>query len=197
MTISGAEFLLRDLDGLLESRIAVDGSKSKSGEDDGRRISKILYDLVNQDCNFGEQRDVDFSIAVFDSWSDYQQYLEGDPDLIWDLLAKYQDALSDLRDKAPSYISQMKYNKDESKFEDPEVITAADASHLRHFEDLVRGYKKHLDLLDQGTPQGLKLRRSLVEAFQASTCNRSLTEARLGWSIDPLSDPKLFAPCKR
>ena len=60
------------------------------------------------------KRDVDFSIAVFDSWSDYQQYLKGDPDLIWDLLAKYQDALSDLRDKAPSYISQMKYNKDES-----------------------------------------------------------------------------------
>src|ERR1700686_4020265 len=111
MTISGAEFLLEDLDGLVQSRIAVDGSKSKSAQDDRRIITKTLYDLVNQDCNFNEQRDVDFSIMVFDSWDDYRNYLkdpnEG-PDLIWNLLDKYTYALKDVHDMAAGYIGRLR-----------------------------------------------------------------------------------------
>jgi hypothetical protein len=192
MTISGGEFLIRDLDSLLQSRIDVDASKSESVQADRRKITKILYNLVYQDCNFDEQRDVEFSIMVLDSWDDYKGYLKSDPELIWDLLAvNYLDAITALREKAPQYISQLKYNKERAEFEPPKLVKPADESHFRHFEDLVRGFNKHLDLLDAGSEQ----RKELIKRFQAATCNKDLTQARFGWSVDPKMYPDWFGPC--
>lgn len=192
MTISGAEFLSGDLDALMQSRIDVDASKSESVQNDRRRITRLLYDLVYQDCNFDEQRDVEFSIMVFDSWDDYKEYLKSDPELIWNLLAvNYLDAITALREKAPKYISQLKYNKQRAEYEPLKLVTPADESHFRHFEDLVRGFNRHLDLLDSGSEQ----RKELIKHFQAATCNKDLTQARFGWSVDPKMYPDWFAPC--
>ena len=111
-TISGAEFLLTDLDRLLQNMIAVDGSKAKSVTEDRKKISGILYNLVNEDCNFDEQRDVLFSIRVLESWDDYKEQLKTDRTKIWDLLAvKYTDALRKARGMAPEYYNKLHYSK--------------------------------------------------------------------------------------
>ena len=179
-----------DLDGLLQSKGAFFEFTPESAQSDRRRIARNLYNLANQDCNFDQQRDVDFSIAVFDSWDDYKQYVKEDPDLIWDLLIKYMSALTELRAKAPA-ISRVTYNKGESSWTVPEGITGVDAFPFGHFEDLVRGFEKHLDLLDQASEQ----RKEIVKRFQAATCNRKLTEALFGWSVDPKQYPDWFGPC--
>jgi len=192
LTVSRVEFLLGDLDGLLQSKGAVFEITPEFVQSDRRGIAKLLYRLASQDCNFDQQRDVDFSIAVVDSWDDYKGYLKSDPELIWDLLAvNYLDAITALREKAPQYISQLKYNKERAEFEPPKLVKPADESHFRHFEDLVRGFNKHLDLLDAGSEQ----RKELIKRFQAATCNKDLTQARFGWSVDPKMYPDWFGPC--
>jgi len=178
MTISGAEFLLVDIDGLLRSESEVDASKSELAKQDRRRLSEVLYDVVNEDCDFNEHRSVSFSIAVFEYWDDYKQYVKDD-DLIWDLLAvKYNEAIEALR-KRNQFISTLEYDK--ASFTPPRRLTTAEDSDFRHFEDLVRGFDKHLSLLDSGSEQ----REELIMQFQAASCNRQLTQARFGWSVDP------------
>lgn len=195
LTISGAQALLGEMDALLQSETDLFETKPASVQNERRRISKVLYGLASVDCNFNDQRDVDFSIVLFDSWDDYQHYLQDPkdgPDLIWDLLSKYNDALTELRQKPPGFISHIRYNKDASEFEyddnTPDAI-------LRPFEDLVRGYTKHLDLLDQRTDEGMEQRKKLIVLFQAATCNREFTESKFGNSIKPEDDPKKFESC--
>ncbi len=180
-TISAAEFLLTDLDRLLQNMIAVDGSKATSVNEDRKKISGILYNLVNEDCNFDEQRDVLLSIRVLESWDDYKEQLKKDPTKIWDLLAvKYTDALHKARGMAPEYYNKLHYNKDSAELEPSPYIKPPDESKERHFEDLVRGFEKHLNLLDSDS----KDRKQLIMRFQAAICNQDLTQARFGWSVN-------------
>ena len=189
LTLSGAEFLLGDLDGLLQDKSRGNNDVAQT---ERQRITKILYDLVYEDCNYDDQRDVDFSIKVFDSWKDYQAYVKAEPDLIWDLLLQYNDSLNKLYQLSPQYIKRITYDAKTATFTEPTSTRPADAAHLRHFEDLIRGFKKHLNLLDQSSP----LRMTLIQHFQASTCNESLTKAEFGSSFDPKSDPDLFRNCQ-
>jgi len=191
-TLAGAESLLGDIDGLLESKESIAGIELGAVKSDRRRISRVLYDLANLDCNFNEQRGVDFSIVVFDSWNDYQEYLKSDPDLIWDSLLKYTDSLVQLHDTAPRYIGGIKYDRQKSDYLEPEGSTYAETSHLRHFEDLIRGFKRHFDLVS--APDR---RAELVKRFQAATCNEPLTKAWFGWSVKPSDDPKWFTNCPK
>ena len=190
LTLSEVEFLLGDLDELIQRSADAEG-KPESAQNDRKRITKVLYDSAQQDCNYDEQRDVDFSIKVFDSWTGYKDYLKSDSELIWDLLFHYNDSLGKLHGQIPRFISQIEYDKKTSQYTEPPGTTDAEDSHLRHFEDLVIGFNKHLELLDQGS----QLRNDLIKQFQAATCNEKLTKAQFGLSFDPKSDPGLFSDC--
>ena len=188
LTLSEVEFLLGDLDELIQ-RSAVAEGKPELAQNDRKRITKVLYDSAQQDCNYDEQRDVDFSIKVFDSWNGYQDYLKSDPELISDLLFRYNDALANLYQHAPRLVGQITYEKSEYSYP---FVSSEEESHLRHFEDLLKGFKRHLDLLDQSS----ELRTSLIKHFQASTCNEGLTKSQFGLSFKKEDDPDLFSNCK-
>jgi hypothetical protein len=189
-TLSGVEFLLGDLDELVQGKSSSATDASSSVQKDRRRISKILHHLVADDSNYDRLRDVDFSIVVFDSWEDYRNYLKEDPELIWDVLLHYNDALAALRVQAPEFISQIEFDKNQSEYWYPSAKPEVE-SHIRHFEDLLIGFNKHLKLLDQNS----ELRRMLIKHFQVSTCNEKLTKDQFGLSFDPKGDKDLFRNC--
>jgi len=182
MTISGAEFLLRDLDTALRSKVAVDPNQEEIVKSDRSKISEVLYDTVYLDSSFDDQRDAQFSIMVFESWEDYSRLLNEDHDRVFDLLAvKYLDKIKALRGTPPQkYIAGVTYSSD-AAFQPVERTTAAENVQFRLFEDLARGYKKYLRFFDSDW----KTKSDLIMRFQATTCNRDLTQAYLGWSVKP------------
>lgn len=192
ITVSQVEALLNDLDVQLKSKVNVDSGKSEPDQNERRNITRVLYDLLKNDCDFSRQKDVELSIKVADSWSDYREYLKADKDLIWDMVGKYQDALDELQTVAPHYIQKIKFDKEAWQFSEPEDVILKDRTHLRHFEDLVLAYERLLDLVDETTADGQKLKQELIKVFQSATCNREFTQERFGWSVDPAVDPKRF-----
>ena len=191
MTISGAEFLLRDLDTALRSKVAVDPNQGETVKSDRTKISEVLYDTVYLDSNFDDQRDAQFSIMVLESWEDYSRLLNNDHDRVSDLLAvKYLDKIKALRGIPPKkYIAGVTYSPD-AAFQTVERTTPAEDVQFRLFEDLARGYKKYLHFFDSDW----KTKSDLIMRFQAATCNQDLTQAYLGWSVKP-EDSDWFAEC--
>ncbi len=192
ITVSQVEALLNDLDAQLKSKVDVDSGKSEPDQNERRNITRILYDLIKYDCDFSRQKDVELSIKVADSWSDYREYLKAKEDLIWDMVRRYQDALDELQTVAPHYIQKIKFDKEAWRFSEPEGVTLKDRTHFRHFEDLVLAYEGLLDLVDATTADGQELKQELIKVFQSATCNREFTQERFGWSVDPAVDPKRF-----
>jgi len=195
ITVSQVEALLNDLDAQLKSKVNVDSGKSEPDQNERRNITRILYDLIKYDCDFSGQKDVELSIKIPDSWSDYREYLKTRENLIWDMAGKYQDALDEIQTAAPHYIQKIKYDGEALKFLEPEGVTLKDRTHFRHFENLVLGYETLLDLVDATTADGQELKQELIKVFQSATCNREFTQERFGWSVDPAVDPKRFV-CK-
>lgn len=190
-TLSRTKFLLKDLNTLLQ--LHADSIKDSNGstENSGREVSSILYDVANDDCDFDKQRDAEFALALLDSWDDYKNYVKETPNTASDLLAKYFDALAKLHTQIPRFVSNIKYNDDQSEYIHPVGTTSTEESHLRLFEALIRGVKKHLDLLDSGSD----LRKSLVKDFQISICNEHLTKQLFNLSFDPKNDQESFSSC--
>jgi hypothetical protein len=182
---------LKDLNTLLLLRIGSLQGSSGPREDSVREVSKILYDVANDDCNFDTQRDADFALAVLNSWEDYKKYIRENPETLSELVSKHCDALSTLHAQIPRYVSRIKYDPGPGEYIEPEGSTRAEKSQFRHFDTLVSSVQKHLSLLDPDT----NLRNDLVRDFQASTCNEKLTRQLFNLSFDPKSDKEIFDEC--
>jgi len=160
---------------------------------ENRKTSIILAGLMFQDASFSEQRNVDLALEILQHWPDYRIYLTENQKLLNDILANHLDALAELHKKAPHYISGLKYHdQSQTEYDEPRNCTDADQSHLRHFEDLVTSFSRHLQLV-----QDLSLKQSIIKSFQADTCNLTLTEQVFGLSFDPKEDPLLFEGCEK
>jgi hypothetical protein len=188
-TISSAQSLLRDLDGLLNNRIEVEPDKQKTLAEDRRRISQVLYTLVFEDCNFNVDREVEFSVAVFNNWPDYQDYLK-DPkqevQIVDLVLVKYIDAIEKLYDENPEVVAHVTYDSDDGTFTFKHAFS--DPAKMRYFDHLVQGFEQHSELLNQND------KIKAIRLFHQATCNRPLTEGRFG-EFEPFPE-SWFGHCK-
>src|SRR5262249_56989947 len=88
-----------------------------------------------------------------------------------EILIKYAYGVFDRRKEHPWYVTQVKYADDVGEeFDEPEDCPDSDQPPLRHLEDLIIGFRRHLGLLKQDTD-----RSNFIKDFQASTCNQTLT----------------------
>jgi hypothetical protein len=192
-TLSRTKFLLKDLNTLLQLQERSLKSSNDLNEGSVREVSKILYDVVNDDCDLDTKRDADFAGAIVDSWDDYKKYIQENPALLSELISKHCDSLSNLHSRIPRYVGRITYDPSQRIYIEPPRTTDTEQSYFRHFVALVLSAKTHLDLLDQNS----KLRQDLVRDFQASTCNEKLTKELFNLSFDPRSNKEAFEECLR
>jgi len=185
-TISTIAFCLEDLKRL--KNVLADTGQGQSADDRDFGITPVLTAVISEDCDFNKDRDVLLAFAVPEHWADYEEYLKKHPASLKTILAKYTDALGELQIKAPSYVSQLTLNDDQSEWIEPKGMSSSHGELLRHLEDLVNGFDDHLKMLEKDSP----LRAGYVKAFQVATCNRTLTQTKFGISFDPKSDTKAF-----
>src|ERR1043166_6974996 len=187
-TLSGAQALLRDLEDLLNNRVEVEPNRKNTLADDRRRITEILSTLISDDCNFAVDREVQFSLAVFNNWPDYQEYLK-DPkqrnQIYYFVVPKYLDAIAKIYDAKPDFIGRMKYDESDESYFQPFL----DDAHMRPFDSLVRGFEKHLGLLNKAD------HAEALQLFHQATCNQPLTEELFG-DFQPYDKDGHFLHCK-
>jgi hypothetical protein len=191
-TATRAGALLEDLDLLLHLESDLDGGGANGIEWAKRKISVRLSSEVEGDCNLNVPRQVQFVIAIIDHWPDYTHYLKTKPIVVENILSRYIDALVELNGKNPKYFSKLK-SKIETDFDEPEGSSSLRPT-LRHFEDILTSFKDHLNMLKEDS--GVT-RSRYVKYFQASICNRELTQQEFNFSFDPKSDSTVFADCLR
>jgi hypothetical protein len=190
-TLSQVAFLLNDLDQSLKIKIGGVENTPQKLQEEQRKITSNLIQMLLNDCNFDEPREAEVGRVVFDNWDDCKAYLKTDSDSLDDILIKYTDAMARLRDLAPSYITRVLYSDDRTQFNEPAGASEADKSHLRHFETLVIGFSNYLKL----AADNQQFQADAVKEFQASTCNETFTKQEFGMSFDPKSDPAMFVDC--
>ena len=186
-TVSRVSFLLLDLDNLLKPNL----SDAESIAKDRRRISDLLAQLISDDTNLSERRNVGFALTVAKRWGDYGEGLKANQNLLQNILSNHCDALEGLYKKAPEYFGQFKYtDQTRSEIDEPDVKPLPDAAIARHFEDIVGSYARHLELIQDPNSKQLAIKH-----FQVATCNRDLTQQEFGTSFDPKQDPSEFSSC--
>lgn len=186
-TVSQVSFLLLDLDNLLKPNLSDAESISK----DRRKISDMLVQLVCDDLDLNDRRNVGFALTLVKRWGDYAEHLKANPNLLMNILINHCDALEGLYKKAPNYFGQFKYtDQTKSEIDEPDVKPLPDAALARHFEDLVGSYARHLELIQDPNSKQLAIKH-----FQTATCNRDLTQQEFGLSFDPKQDPSEFSSC--
>jgi hypothetical protein len=186
-TVSRVSFLLLDLDNLLKPNPGDPDSTAK----DRKKIGDLLDQLICDDTDLAERRNVSFALTLVKQSNDYNEGLKAHPNMLMDILTNHCDAFEGIYKKAPKYFSRFKYtDQTKSEIDEPDVSPIPDASLARHFEDLIGSYSRHLELVqDQST------RESAIKHFQMATCNRDLTQQEFGRSVDPKQNPLDFRNC--
>ncbi|MDX6288945.1 MAG: hypothetical protein QOH42_744 [Blastocatellia bacterium] len=188
-TVSRVSFLLLDLDNLLKPNPGDPDSTAK----DRRKISDLLVQLMCDDTDLNERRNVSFALTLVKQWSDYGESLKAHPNMLANILTNHCDAFEGIYKKAPKYFGRFKYtDQTKSEIDEPDVKPIPDASLARHFEDLVGSYSRHLELI-----QDASTRQSAIKHFQMATCNRDLTQQEFGESFDPKQNPSDFGSCSK
>jgi hypothetical protein len=186
-TVSQVSFLLLDLDNLLKPNL----SDVESISNDRRKIGDLLIELVCEDTDFNERRNVSFALTLVKQWKDYIESLKAHPNMLSNILTNHCDALEGVYKRAPKYFGRFKYtDQTKNEIDEPDVKPLPDASFARHFEDLVGSYSRHLELV-----QDPNSRQLAIKHFQMATCNRDLTQQEFGQSFDPKQDPSSFSNC--
>jgi len=189
--VSQISYLLEDIDQSIRIGAGKAEQKAEGVQREQRKNTIILYEFVVGDCDFNKQKDVKAALSILDHWSDYADYVRADNKRAREILIKYADALFDLRKKHPCYVTQVKYADDVGEeFDEPEDCPDSDQPPLRHLEDLIIGFRRHLGLLKQDTD-----RSNFIKDFQASTCNQTLTRQEFHMSFDPNEYPETFRDC--
>jgi hypothetical protein len=190
-TVSKVLFLLRDIKQNLEFDNGESGSdRYKEAQ---RSITKTLAHAVEFDCNFGQQRDLDFTFTLEQNWDDYDVYFQEDEALgsLEYIVDAYIAALSHMYPKDPAEVRSLRYSEANGEINFPQN-GKFDAAQERRFQDLSVGFKVHLDLVKEE-----RRKTEFVKKFQAAICNRVFTKAFLGIDFDPKSDAEAFGKCPK
>ena len=193
LTLSQTAFLLNDLDRSLRVSIGEFENRPENLQEEQRRITSKLIMLILDDSNFDEPRDAELGRIILENWDDYKVYLKTDDVILQDILTKYTDAFARLRGLAPLYFQRLVYNEDRTQFNEPPGASEADKSRLRHFEALLIGFRRHLELRQNDQQFTI----DAVKDFQAAICNEALTKQEFGVSFSPKDDPELFVDCPK
>ena len=188
-TVSRVSFLLGDLDKLMNTKL---GDVEAVPKEERRRTSDIFANLISNDTDLKERRNVGLAGAMLTCWDDYKAYLESNPkNLLMNILANHFDALEELRKEAPAYFTQLKYrDQTKAEFDEPKGVPVP--NQVRHFEDLILGYSEYLSLVKDPNS-----RHFVIKNFQIATCNKTLTEQEFGMSFDPKHDASAFESCPK
>jgi hypothetical protein len=192
MTLSQIGFLLNDIDRLLKVNIGGTETEPATLQNGKKNITLNLTHLILGDCNFDRPRDAELGQEMLDQWEDCGTYLKNNKNKLRNMLGKYTDALAQLHDQAPRYISGITYNQAEDAFDEPPGASETEKSHFRHFETLVNGFSNYLKLCEDDKD----FKAKAIKDFQASICNGLLTQQEFGISFDPATDPTVFADCQ-
>lgn len=189
-TASRISFLLADLDKLFKTTLS---DIEVVPKDERSKTSDILAQLISDDVDLNDRRNVDFAVTVLKRWDDYGAYLKSKPNLVMNILTNHCDALEEVYKKSPAYFGRFKYtDQTRSEIDEPKIPSLPSPTIARHFEDLVSSYSKYLELL-----QDPNSRQMAIKHFQAATCNKDLTQQEFGQSFDPKADASAFsALCK-
>ena len=188
-TVSRVSFFLLDLDNLLKPNLADPDSTAK----DRRKIGDLLVQLISDDLDLTERRNVSFALTLVKQSNDYDEGLKAHPNMLMNILTNHCDAFESIYKKAPKYFGRFKYtDQTKSEIDEPDVSPIPDASLARHFEDLVGSYSRHLELI-----QDASTRQSAIKHFQMATCNRDLTQQEFGQSFDPKQNRSDFGNCSK
>ena len=186
-TATRISFLLGDLDKLLKTTLS---DIEVVPKDERSKTSDILAQLIADEINLKEQRNVDFALTVLGRWDDYGRFLKSKPELLSNVLTNHCDALEEMYKKFPAYFGALKYSG--ADLDEPDAVPVPPSPVVRHFEDLVYSYSKYSELVED---QNSKERA--IKHFQASTCNKDLTQQKFGRSFDPKVDEATFAACPK
>ncbi|HEX6190174.1 MAG TPA: hypothetical protein VFZ40_19125 [Pyrinomonadaceae bacterium] len=182
------EVLLIDLQRvqtLLSAARQSDGSLNYASQSEF--TTEILANLVNG-MSFHEPREVDFADVVLRDWSQYADYIKTNQVYVKNILAKQEDALTELRRRYPKYFAGLTMN-DTGGYNEPKGATTR-RNEFRAFEKLMLSYEEHLKLLTDDS-----FRQHSIKSFQAAICNAQLTKRKFGMSFRPQDDPQFFSEC--
>lgn len=181
-TISKVSFLLEDLRGYI---MLASQRKTSSAQQDMRPVSIVLVRSVVNDCNFDQQRDIDYADILAGQWSDFGQYLqEEDTASLEAVLDKYTDALNViyLRDRA--IVRSVEFNE-EQDFEFEKGYGKLGSAGTDHFMSVVAGFHTYLGFLKDEKTKAKHLLR-----LQAAMCNATLTKQIFGVKFSRNNDPE-------
>jgi hypothetical protein len=188
-TVSKALFLLEDLRTILKTDLPGESGRPDAFLAEKRQVTVTLIYMIQSDCDFDQQRDVQFALTVISEWSDYQQYLKENPNTLAYLLRKHTDALEHLYDSAPLFFSQVERRA--GAFAYPARGMATLSTQITHFERLFLSFKRHWDLLEEQS----QLSTDYLGKFQAAICNSTFTRQEFGMNLVPSLKHGEFAHC--
>jgi hypothetical protein len=147
--VSRAVFLLADID-----RLTANTPERRRG------ITTVLAEMLAHDCDFDKRAHVRLDIAALENWEDYSKYLHDSPASHGFLFYKYFQALRHLHAQEPAYFKTIKYDRDTGFVVDSFTVE----ERYLHFESLVRGFRRHLGLVQQRADSE-RVRRQFGEAI--------------------------------
>ena len=190
-TVTQMEYLLMDL-ARLQKTLEIqtkndDDSHDYSGQES--MTTQILGNLIQRDLDFNQSRNVLFADTVLADCEPYKTFLQQNPNYIENILAHEEDALGELRRKAPEYFPQLTYDEAKKQYNEPKG-PAVSRSQFRQFEQLMNSFADHWALLSDEASKS-----ELIKEFQAHSCNAALTKYKFGRNFNPKDDPKTFDEC--
>ena len=131
------------------------------------RLAALFLDLVADDCNFDNRRHVGLDIALIEESPAYKKLLKEDISRHSFIVYRYFQAFRHLHDQESAYFESIKYDPDSGY----KVDAFIDEERYLRFETLVRGFKKHLAIMDVHPA----FCADAIRRFQDALQNESLT----------------------
>jgi hypothetical protein len=113
---------------------------------------------VMNDCDLAKPRDAAFVRAILDTWPDYSRHLSEDQKAAEFIAQRYAFAAEKLAFKAPVALASVRDNPDNNSFTFAGGISGLTNEDLKHFNDLVVGFQKHLVLIPDHDERADQLR---------------------------------------
>jgi hypothetical protein len=158
LTIARVSFLLEDLKALIKRR-----------PDEQQKITEILSEFIQYDCNFNNLRDIRFDVAAVKRWEDYRAYLRNHSEVNDYIIDKYIEALGLIHDEDVPYFEAIQYEKGFGY----KVEKYTEPSRFERFIALVDGFSLHLGILNEKSDGAAK---QAVQRFQREINNPTITK---------------------
>lgn len=132
-----------------------------------KRVTEAIIVESRDDIDFDDPRQARFDPLCLLSWPPYGKSLCEEPELQGFILYRYQQALRTLKDKDPSYFASIRLAEDGSY----KVDRYTQESWYLHFQVLVDGFKRHIELIKDSERQ-----TKAVDQFAEALGNRALAD---------------------